>query len=285
MPIGGGAASRPVHLDRLLSLALEEDLPFGDVTTDAIVGAESQGLGEFVARSALVLAGAGVAARVFALVDDGSRVEFDARDGDALPAGSRFGRARGALRSLFRAERLALNLLQRMSGVATLTREYVTAVAGTEATIVDTRKTAPGLRALDRLAVRAGGGRNHRSSLSDGVLIKTNHVRVAGSVATAVERARAACPHTLRVEVEVRDLEELREAMAAGADICMLDNMTLAAMAEAVKVNAGSCLLEASGGVRLTTVRAIAETGVDLISVGALTHSAPAADIAFEIAT
>ena len=281
--MGTSSAQRPVHLDRILALALEEDLPYGDVTTDAIVETVSEGRGEFVARARLVLAGSEVAARVFTLVDATSRSEFEARDGETLEAGARFGVVRGALHALFHGERLALNLMQRMSGIATLTREFVSAVVGTGAIIVDTRKTTPGLRILDKMAVRAGGGRNHRGSLSDGVLIKTNHVRVAGSVSAAVEKARASCPHTLKIEVEVRDLEELREAMASGADICMLDNMSMAVMAEAVKVNAGSCLLEASGGVRLTTVRAIAETGVDLISVGALTHSAPAADIAFEI--
>jgi nicotinate-nucleotide pyrophosphorylase (carboxylating) len=275
--------ARPPTLDLLLLLALEEDSPAGDVTTEAIVDAGARGRGRFVARAAAVLAGQEAAARVFALVDAGIEVVFDRPDGAWLEAGERFAEARGRLVSLLRAERTALNLLQRLSGVASLTRRFVDAVAGTGAAVVDTRKTTPGMRALEKAAVRAGGGRSHRSSLSDGVLVKTNHVRLAGGVGEALRRARAGAPHTLRVEVEVRDLAELDQALAAGADAVLLDNMSPGAVAEAVAAVRGRCLLEASGGIHLDNVRAFAEAGVDLVSVGALTHSAPAADLAFEL--
>jgi nicotinate-nucleotide pyrophosphorylase (carboxylating) len=272
-----------VHLDRLILLALEEDLPAGDVTTAAIVPDDRPARGRFVARAPLVLAGTAAALRVFALVDPGVRLRFLAADGTSLGAGDCFGEAEGSAAGLLAGERTALNLLQRLSGVATLTRRYVDAVAGTAARLCDTRKTTPGMRALEKQAVRAGGGHNHRSSLSDGVLIKTNHVRVAGSVGEAVRRALERSPHPLRIEVEVRDLAELDQGIAAGADICLLDNMSLETIREAVKRSAGRVLLEASGGVSLDTVRAIAATGVNLISVGRLTHSAPAADLAFEV--
>ena len=274
---------RTPPIDRILLLALAEDLPSGDVTTAAVVTGEPLARGAFVARAPSVLAGTGAASRVFELVDPEVRVRFARADGDRLAAGERFGEVSGPAASLLGGERTALNLLQRLCGVATLTRAFVDAVAGTGARIVDTRKTTPGLRALEKAAVRAGGGRSHRSSLSDGILIKTNHVRLAGSVAEAVRRARLAAPHTLRVEVEVRDPGELEEALAAGAEACLLDNMTVAGLRECVRLAGGRCLLEASGGIRLDNVRAVAETGVGMISVGALTHSAPAADLALEI--
>ena len=275
-----------IHLDRLIDLALEEDLFLGDVTTAAVAGANERASGRFVARSDAVLAGSEAAERVFQRVDPEAQVRFLFADGELLAAGTVFGEADGKAAALLMAERTALNLLQRLCGIATLTRRYVEAVRGTAATIIDTRKTTPGLRALEKAAVVAGGGKNHRSSLGDGVLIKTNHVRIAGSVEEAVKRSRAHAPHTLRIEVEVRDLEELGAALQAKADVCLLDNMGLDALAQAVKFNRdrrSGAMIEASGGVTLETVRAIAETGVDLISVGRLTHSAPAADLAFEV--
>jgi nicotinate-nucleotide pyrophosphorylase (carboxylating) len=278
------ASTAEPALTRLLLLALAEDAPSGDATSEAVLGDEELvASGRFVARAPCVLAGTRAAAQVFTLVDPEAKLSFQQADGARLEAGQAFGIASGRATSLLLAERTALNLMQRLSGIATLTRRFVDAVAGTRAQVVDTRKTTPGLRALEKAAVRAGGGRNHRHSLSDGVLIKTNHVRVAGSVAEAVARARRRACHTLRVEVEVRDLLELGQAIEDGADACLLDNMTPQAMREAVAQARGRVLLEASGGVRLENVREVAGTGVDLVSVGALTHSAPAADLAFEV--
>jgi nicotinate-nucleotide pyrophosphorylase (carboxylating) len=223
-----------------------------------------------------------VASYVFKRVDPAISFKPRCDDGAALNANDLLADISGPARSLLAGERVALNLLQRLSGVATLTARYVEAVSGTNATIVDTRKTTPGLRVLEKAAVRHGGGQNHRFGLSDGVLIKDNHLAAIGGpdrVTQAVRAARRHAPHTTRIEVEVTTLDQVEEAVAAGADIIMLDNMTVATMAQAVQLVAGRALLEASGGVRLETVRAIAETGVDLISVGALTHSAPALDI------
>ena len=253
------------------------------MTTDAVVAPTVAGRGRWVSRGAAVLAGTEPATRVFEIVDPRIEVRFERQDGAVLAPGEVFGQVQGAAASLLKAERTALNLLQRSSGIATLTARFVAAVAGTAAQIVDTRKTAPGSRHLDKDAVRSGGGRNHRASLSDGVLIKTNHVRLAGGVEAAVRRARAAAAHTLRIEVEVRDVEELEAAIAAGADLALLDNMDLSGLRAAVAAAAGRVGLEASGGVTLENVREVALTGVQFISVGRLTHSAPAADLALEI--
>jgi nicotinate-nucleotide pyrophosphorylase (carboxylating) len=225
------------------------------------------------------LAGIGVARRVFALLD--AQVSFEGliEDGQAVRRGEVLAWLKGDAASLLQGERVALNLLQRLSGVATLTARFVEAVEGTGATIVDTRKTTPGLRALEKYAVRVGGGGNHRMALYDGVLIKENHIVAAGGIAVAVSRARRYAPHTLKVEVEVRDLDEVTAALAAGADILLLDNMDLDQLRAAVELVAGRAVTEASGGVNLDSVRPIAETGVDLISVGALTHSYRAVDI------
>ena len=266
--------------DRLVDLALLEDLALGDVTSEATVDPRADGVGRIAAKATLVVAGIALAQRVFERVDPAIQVAWDVADGEAVAAGAVLGMARGPIRSLLAAERAALNFLQHLCGVATLTRRYVDAVAGTQARIVDTRKTTPGWRVPEKAAVRAGGGDNHRLSLGAGVLIKDNHVDAGAGVAGAVQRARAHAPHSLRVEVEVRDLVEVDAALAAGADIVLLDNMALDVMREAARrARLAGALSEASGGVTLETVRGVAEAGVDLISVGALTHSAPAVDI------
>ncbi|MDI3341428.1 MAG: carboxylating nicotinate-nucleotide diphosphorylase [Sphaerobacter sp.] len=274
------------YVRRIVQLALEEDLGTGDVTTRATVPADLLARGYVLAKSPGVLSGLEAAAAVFHEVDP--RVTFEplAADGDRIVPGQHLARLAGPARSILSGERVALNFLQRLSGVATLTAQYVAAVAGTRARIIDTRKTTPGMRLLEKAAVRHGGGHNHRVGLSDGILIKDNHLAAIGGadrIARAVAAARAAAPHTLRVEVEVTSLDELDQALAAGADVILLDNMPVEAIAEAVRRTAGRALLEASGGITLATVRQVAETGVDLISVGALTHSAPALDISLEI--
>jgi nicotinate-nucleotide pyrophosphorylase (carboxylating) len=273
----------PPSVDSLIALALEEDLGRGDVTSDAIFDAGSQVSGRIVAKEPLVVAGVEVARAVFVRVD--ARVRFDAvvEDGQRLERGEPLAVVAGPTRSVLAAERTALNFLQRLSGIATLTRRFVDAVAGTQAVICDTRKTAPGWRALDKLAVRAGGGANHRADLASGVLIKDNHIAACGSVRAAVERARARAPHSLRVEVEVTRGDQIDEALAAGAEVILLDNMTPDGVLKAVQAIAGRAVVEVSGGVSLETVRAFAEAGADRISVGALTHSARAVDLSLEV--
>lgn len=265
--------------DRIIRNALQEDIGLGDVTTLATIEADVPARAELVAKEDFILAGIDVAARVFALLDGAVAFEKLLEDGLAVKRGEVLAWLKGDARVLLQGERVALNLLQRMCGIATLTAAFVREIEGTGAVVVDTRKTTPGLRSLEKYAVRMGGGRNHRTSLYDGVLIKENHVAAAGDIATAVARARQRAPHTLRIEVETRNLGEVEEALAAGADIIMLDNMDPATLREAVQLIDGRALCEASGGVNLQTVRAIAETGVDLVSVGALTHSSRAVDI------
>jgi nicotinate-nucleotide pyrophosphorylase (carboxylating) len=266
-------------IDSIINNALQEDIGTGDVTTLATIEPGTMARAELVAKEDFVLAGIDVARRVFQTLD--ATVAFEKLSGDGMHVrrGEVFAWLRGEAAVLLQGERVALNLLQRMSGIATLTARFVHEVEGTGATIVDTRKTMPGLRVLDKYAVRMGGGRNHRTSLYDGVLIKENHVAAAGGITTAVSRARERVPHTLKIEVETRNLEEVAEAVNAGADIILLDNMDNATLRQAVALVAGRARTEASGGVNLETVRGIAETGVDLISVGALTHSVRAADI------
>jgi nicotinate-nucleotide pyrophosphorylase (carboxylating) len=266
-------------IDRIIATALAEDIHTGDLTTQAVVPAGRRLKGVVKAKEDLVAAGMDTFHRVFRSLDSDLQVTPLAVDGDRVGAGSLMFRLAGDAASLLQGERVALNLLQRMCGIASLTASYVDAVAGTSARIVDTRKTTPGLRVLEKYAVRVGGGINHRTGLYDGILIKENHIVAAGGISAAVQRARAYIPHTLKIEIETETLAEVREALAAGADIIMLDNMDLPTMAEAVAIIGGRALVEASGGVNLTTVRAIAETGVDIISVGALTHSARAMDI------
>ena len=267
----------------LIDLALEEDLGRGDVTSFAIFTPAARARGHIVAKQDLVVAGLAVAGAVFARVDAGIAWKARAADGAALPRGGVIAEVSGSARSLLGAERTALNFLQRLSGIATHTRRFVDAVAGTRAAVVDTRKTAPGWRALDKAAVVAGGGRNHRADLASGVLIKDNHIAACGSIDAAVRRARAGAPHLLKVQVEVSTLEQLDEALAAGAEAVLLDNVTSAMAKELCARVAGRVPVELSGNVRLDTIRGYAEAGVDLISVGALTHSAPAADLSLEM--
>lgn len=267
------------QIDSIIAAALAEDIHTGDITTSALLLEPKLINGFLKAKENLVVSGIQVAQRVFAFLDADSVFTPQVADGDTVPAGTILARISGDAALLLQGERVALNLLQRMCGVATLTANYVRAVAGTRARIVDTRKTTPGLRILEKYSVRVGGGINHRTGLYDGVLIKENHIVAAGGITEAVRRARAYIPHTLKIEIETESIEEVREAVAAGADIIMLDNMDIATMKMAVEFIAGRALVEASGGVNLLSVRAIAETGVDIISVGALTHSAPSMDI------
>ncbi len=268
---------------RIVAEALAEDIGRGDLTTQATVPPDVRGVAELRFRVPGVVCGLPVAAAVFRQVDPDTVFVALVPEGERLTLPATVARVEGRAAALLTAERVALNLVARMAATATLTRRYVDAVAGTRAQILDTRKTTPGLRALEKYAVRVGGGRNHRLGLDDGILIKDNHLRIAGSVAEAVARTHRAAPPGIRVEVEVETLDELREALAAGADMILLDNMPPALMREAVVLVAGRVPLEASGGVTLETVRAIAETGVDFISAGALTHSAGSLDIALDI--
>jgi nicotinate-nucleotide pyrophosphorylase (carboxylating) len=264
------------------SALLEDFGRAGDVTAAACVEAKARLKVLFVARRAGVVAGLDCARLALAAMDPDVRFEAVAADGDRIGAGTVLARAEGNARAILTAERTALNLLGRLSGVATLTAEYVRAVEGTAARITDTRKTTPGLRALEKYAVRCGGGINHRFGLDDAILIKDNHVAACGGVGPALERAKAAAGHLMKVEVEVDSLEQLDEALPYAPDVIMLDNFSLADLREAVGRAGGKVRLEASGGVSLETVRAIAETGVDVISVGALTHSAPVLDIGLD---
>lgn len=268
-----------LEVAEIIKRALQEDIGSGDVTTMATVPAGITRRAELVAKEDFTLAGIDVARRVFTTLD--SDVAFEALkiDGSRVQRGDVLAWIKADARILLQGERVALNLLQRMSAVATMTARFVAAVAHTDAIIVDTRKTTPGLRVLDKYAVRMGGGQNHRTSLYDGVLIKENHIAAAGGISAAVAGARRSAPHTLKIEVETETMDDVREALEAGADIIMLDNMSLDQMKEAVELIGERALTEASGGVNLDTVADIAATGVDLISVGALTHSSGAVDI------
>jgi nicotinate-nucleotide pyrophosphorylase (carboxylating) len=272
-------------MDAIVELALAEDAGAGDITSLATIPAGAAARARMIARQHGRLAGINVARAVFDRVDPS--VQFDAlmADGAEIERGRVLADVSGAARSILLAERTALNFVQRLSGVATQTARYVDAVRGTRARIVDTRKTTPGMRTLEKAAVRAGGGHNHRLGLADGVLIKDNHLAAVGGpdrIARAIAAAREQAPHTLRIEVEVTSLAEVEQALEAGADVVMLDNMPLDEMTAAVRLVDGRALIEASGGITLETVASVAMTGVDLISVGALTHSAPAIDIALD---
>jgi nicotinate-nucleotide pyrophosphorylase (carboxylating) len=271
-----------LQLDALIGMALREDLGHGDVTSLAVVDGDLHADATVIAREPFVLSGSAAFTRVFALLDPEVRVRFSRDDGARIDRDCRFVELSGKARSLLAGERTALNLLQRLCGVATLTRRMVDAIEGTRCRLLDTRKTTPLWRALEKEAVRHGGGFNHRFGLSDGILIKDNHVAAAGSVAVAVERARAHAPHGLKIEIEVDNLMQLEEALGAGADIILLDNFSVETIRRAVSMANGRCLLEVSGGVTLGTIRGIAETGVDFISSGALTHSARAMDVSME---
>lgn len=269
-------------VDAAIDAALREDMPEGDVTSDSIIPAGARSEAYFLAKEDGVLAGLAVAARVFERLDPAVIFIERFRDGASFGKSDKLARVKGPTAALLKGERTALNFLQHLCGVATVTRRFVEAVAGTKTRILDTRKTVPGLRLLDKYAVRAGGGTNHRVSLSDMVLIKDNHLRHVGSVAEAVRRARGRVRPGVRVEVEAANLLQVREALAAGADMIMLDNMPLETMRQAVGLAGGRVPLEASGNMTLDRVRSVAETGVDFISVGALTHSARAVDISLD---
>jgi nicotinate-nucleotide pyrophosphorylase (carboxylating) len=268
-------------VERVVLAALAEDIGAGDVTTEATVAPEAVGTAELLVKEPGVVCGIRVAETAFRALDPEVRFEAFASDGDDVEPPAIVARMTGSERALLTAERVALNFLGRLSGIATLTRRYVEAVEGTGAAVLDTRKTTPGLRALEKYAVAAGGGRNHRFGLDDAVLIKDNHLRAAGSIATAVTLVRAATD--LSVEVECETLVQVGEALDAGVDAILLDNMPLDELRAAVALVDGRARLEASGGVTLETIRAIAETGVDEISVGALTHSARSLDVSLEL--
>ena len=272
-----------IKLDGILHAALLEDIGSGDLTTVAIVEPGKRGEAVLLARENLVLAGMVIFHRVFALLSDAVAIEYFFEDGQNVPAGEKVCLLKGPVDVILKGERTALNFLQRMSGIATLTRKYVQEVNDRAVRVVDTRKTAPGLRMLDKYAVTVGGGHNHRFGLYDGILIKDNHIVAAGSITRAIDLASEKSPHTIKVEVEVEDLAGAEEAVKAGADIILLDNMSPAAMAEAVQLIKGRALVEASGGITLDNIHEIARTGVDIISVGALTHSPRAADFSLEL--
>jgi nicotinate-nucleotide pyrophosphorylase (carboxylating) len=281
-------APPPSVVDEIVLAALDEDGASDDLTTRALVQGDQWGAGVFIAKDDGIVCGLGVAAAAMTALDE--EVSFDTlvADGDRVSAGARLAEVEGPLSAILPAERVALNFVQRLSGIATLTRLYVEAVVGTKAVILDTRKTTPGLRHLERYAVRCGGGQNHRYNLAAGVLIKDNHIAAARArgieeISDVVEMARAAAPHTLRIEVEVTSHAELLDAMVGRPDIVLLDNMSVDEIRRCVESVAGRALTEASGGISLENVRAIAETGVDLISIGRLTHSAPSLDISLDV--
>ncbi|HCA45845.1 MAG TPA: carboxylating nicotinate-nucleotide diphosphorylase [Armatimonadetes bacterium] len=277
------AAVDPRTIAEIVRAALHEDIGRGDLTSLLTIPPETRARGVLLAKQDGVMAGGAVVAECFQQNEPCCSLSALLPDGKAFKDGDHLGRIEGTARGLLGAERVALNFLQRLCGIATLTRQFADAVAGTKARVTDTRKTTPGLRVLEKAAVLAGGGSNHRFALYDGILIKDNHIRLAGGIAQAVARARAGAPHTLKIEVETAHLGEVRQALEAGADIIMLDNMDDETMAEAVRIVGRRALVEASGGMRLERVREVAQLGVDLISVGALTHSATAVDISLEL--
>lgn len=273
------------RIEQLLKIALEEDIGAGDITTLSTVAAEASGVGRFRAKRDCVVAGLFLLEKIFSLLDAEVKVRRLSRDGDRVAKGTVVAEARGPVRALLMGERTALNFLQRLSGTATLARHFVDAVKGFPCKIIDTRKTTPGLRTLEKYAVRMGGATNHRLGLYDAAIVKDNHIAASGSIAKAVEEIRRQSPFMARIEVECANLAQVEEALAARADVIMLDNMTTKEMAEAVKFISKRAWVEASGGITLERVREVAQAGVDFISIGALTHSAPAVDFNMKIAT
>jgi len=269
--------------ERLIRLALEEDIGSGDITTEALVEGPVSATARIIAKEPLVLAGLEATRQVFLVLDPAVRFESDCRDGHRVEAPCTVATVSAGLGALLTGERTALNFLQHLSGIATFTRRFVDKVRGTKVRLTDTRKTTPGWRRLEKYAVRMGGGYNHRFGLHDGILIKDNHIKACGGIAVAVERARARKGHLLRIEVETKTLDEVREALENNVDVIMLDNMGLDAIQKAVNLIGGRALVEVSGGVHLDTVAELAATGVDLISIGALTHSARAVDISMDL--
>lgn len=271
------------QIEAVVTMALAEDAPYGDVTSQTLIPATTTATAELVAREPGVLAGAEVFEVAMTTLDPNVKVTLLATDGDHFDAAQVLARVEGPARAVLQAERVALNLVQRMSGIATQTARYVQAVAGTKTRVVDTRKTTPGLRALERHAVRCGGGHNHRYSLSDAVMAKDNHLAVVGDIAAAVRRARAELPHTMHIEVEIDRLDQLDTVLAAGPDTIMLDNFSVDDLVEGVRRIDGRAIVEASGGITLDAIGPIAQTGVDVISVGALTHSVRALDLGLDV--
>ena len=271
------------ELDRLIRLALDEDIGTSDRTTSSIITPGIKGNAQIIAKEDLILAGIDIFCRVFTFLN--SEVKFNKffKDGDFVNSNSAVAEISCDVIDLLRGERVALNFLQRLSGIASLTHKYVDRVKGYNVKVLDTRKTTPGWRSLEKYAVKVGGGTNHRSGLFDGILIKDNHIKVCGGIRQAVERARANIPHTFKIEVEAKDINEVREALESGVEIIMLDNMDTEEMGKAVKVIDKRAVVEASGGINLDNIVDVAKTGVDLISVGALTHSARACDISMNI--
>ena len=274
----------PIYIDNIIKTALLEDINYLDVTTDLLIDAQQENTARFLAKSDGVLCGIDAALRVFEILQpQGFTAEVYRHDGDALKKGDIIAEIHGKPRALLKGERTALNLVQHMSGIATAANRAVKIIEGTNASIADTRKTLPGLRPLQKYAVTVGGGKNHRYNLSDAAMLKDNHVDAGGGIENAVKKLRAKLGHMTKVELEVRTLDELRQALDAGVDVIMLDNMSCEMMKEAVAITDGRALLEASGNVTDKTLRQIAETGVDIISMGALTHSVTAFDISLKI--
>jgi len=270
-------------VDELIEIALKEDIGFGDITTDAIVSPNLEGIGDVGAKDDFILAGLDVARHVFNHLDPQVVFSSTFKDGDRVKNGRIVFSVRGKLASILKAERTALNFIQRLSGIATLTRAYVDRLEGVNVRIVDTRKTTPGWREIEKYAVKIGGGSNHRMGLYDGVLIKDNHIAAGGGIRMAVDAARKRIHHLVKIEVEVTNMVELAEALSAGADVIMLDNMTPDQIRKAVKEINSRALVEVSGGVNLENIRRLAQAGVDFISVGALTHSAKSVDMSMKI--
>lgn len=270
------------EIDKIILTGLKEDMPFGDITTDNLIDDTSQSEALLIAKDTGVIAGIDIAKRVFEIVDKNVVFEKRIEDGHRVKSGDVIAQIKGNTRALLKGERTALNLLQHLSGIATKTRELCEKIKDTNSKVVDTRKTTLGLRALEKYAVRVGGGNNHRFSLSDGVMIKDNHIKAAGGIKEAVKKIRKKTPHTIKIEVETETLEQVREALEAGADIIMLDNMGVDKVRKAVKIINGSAISEASGNVNLDSIVEIAKTGVDIISVGSLTHSVSAFDISMK---
>ena len=272
-----------IYVDNLIKTALLEDINYCDVTTDYLIPAEQMGKGKLVAKAEGILCGVEVAARVFELIDSDIKIEILIKDGESVKYGDEIMRLEGRTASLLKGERTALNLIQHMSGIATAANQATKLVEGTNASIADTRKTLPGMRPLQKYAVMTGGAKNHRYNLSDAAMLKDNHIDAAGGITAAVTALRKKIGHMTKIEVETRNLDELKEALAVGADIIMLDKMSPELMKEAVAITDGRAVLEASGGITNETLRAVAESGVDIISIGALTHSVKAFDISMYI--
>ena len=272
-----------IYIDNLIKSALLEDINYLDTTTDYLIPADQEGEAKFLAKASGVLCGIDIALRVFEILQPDFKYEVFIQDGEKVKEGDIIATVSCKTRTLLKAERTALNLLQHLSGIATETARCVELVKGTNASIADTRKTLPGMRPIQKYAVTIGGGRNHRYNLSDAAMLKDNHIDAGGGITNAVAKLKSKLGHMTKIEVEVRNLDELKEAIEANVDVIMLDNMSPELMAEAVKITNGKALLEASGGITSDTIRAVAESGVDIISIGALTHSVKAFDISLKI--